>query len=92
MLTRLVLASLLAAAAGLLGCASVRTANSTAPHSATYRAVVTGSRIPQPVTAGGTLLHPDVEHQVIGLGTLQSTGQAPDDLGMALRSINPLFR
>jgi hypothetical protein len=92
MSTPLILAGSLMAAAGLLGCASVRTANTTPPPSAPYRAVVTGSRIPQPVTAGGALLQPDVQHQVIASSTLSTTGQAPGDLSMALRTISPLFR
>ena len=33
-----------------------------------------------------------VQHQVIGVSSLQSTGQAPDNLGTALRTVNPLFR
>jgi len=92
MTTRLVLAWPLLAAAGLLGCASVRTADTAAPHGATYHAVVTGSRVPQPATAGSTQLHADVQHQVIGVTALQSTGQAPDDLGAALRTLDPRIR
>ena len=92
MSTRLILAGPLLAAAGLLGCASVRSAHTAAPTAATYRAVVTGSRLPQPATASGTPLHADVQHQVIGVNALQSTGQAPDDLGAALRTLDPRFR